>query len=250
MDNPKVRFDLPLVCDGLSYRFGNDATKLWNTAQISLDVLERIDVIVKRNQNRKMISLELLTPQRAAELQDVFRKFDKDGSGFLDLAELQQVLQSTGRQYTDAELQKAIDNISGVENGHGLTFDQFSQLVALQMSSDWQERIRARFELFDHDGSGGISHDELAACIRGLDKLITTGEIEDMMKKCDADGNGLLSYEEFVAMVPLSMQQGGIISLSTQTSQSAVPTLPPQKVEVKPVSNVTEVELLPTALSA
>ena len=71
------------------------------------------------------------------------------------------------------------------------------------MTADMQNRLRARFQLFDTDNSGDISYDELRHCLTDLDNLLTTAELDEMMKKCDVDGDGNISYEEFVAMIPV-----------------------------------------------
>ncbi|KAF2739784.1 EF-hand, partial [Polyplosphaeria fusca] len=142
-----------------------------------------------------------LTPEKAAECREGFRKFDKDGNGFLDIEELITVLSATGRTYTQQELQTAIDTISGTKGSTGITFDQFAELLQVKMAADTQNRLRARFQLFDTDNTGDISYDELKACLQGMDSLLTTAEIEEMMKKCDTDGDGMISYEEFVSIV-------------------------------------------------
>ncbi|KAH8728590.1 calmodulin mutant SYNCAM64B, partial [Phaeosphaeriaceae sp. PMI808] len=143
-----------------------------------------------------------LTPEKAAECREAFRKFDKDGNGFLDMNELAQVLTATHRTYKKTELQTAVDTISGKPNSKGLTFEEFSALLQIKMAADMQNRLRARFQLFDTDNSGDISYEELRHCLTDLDNLLTTAELDEMMKKCDANGDGIITYEEFVAMVP------------------------------------------------
>lgn len=105
MDNPKIRFDLPLIVDDGDIRFGHDAGKLWKATQTSFDFLERIDSFVQDQSRRRssVISPSWLTPHEVAEYQEAFRKFDKDGSGFLSMDELTDVLKSTGRSYTTSE---------------------------------------------------------------------------------------------------------------------------------------------------
>ncbi|KAF2003588.1 EF-hand [Amniculicola lignicola CBS 123094] len=146
-----------------------------------------------------------LTPEKAAECREGFRKFDKDGNGFLDLEELITVLTATGRTYTREEIQVAVDSISGKAGSTGITFEQFASLLQIKMAADTQNRLRARFQLFDKDNTGDISFDELAACLQGIDSLLTSSEITEMMKKCDTNGDGLISYEEFMSMVPSLM---------------------------------------------
>ena len=70
------------------------------------------------------------------------------------------------------------------------------------MNTSLEVRARRLFERFDADSSGGISLNELKLCIRGMDDLVTGAEIEEMLKVCDSDHNGELSFEEFSAILP------------------------------------------------
>jgi Ca2+-binding EF-hand superfamily protein len=206
MDNPGLRFDLPLIAEGGHVRFGHDSKKLWDATQMTFNVVETLDAFVKNKVQRKStIVTDWLTPEKAAECREGFRKFDKDGNGFLDMEELVAVLQATGRTYTKAEVQLAIDSITGTKGGTGLTFEQFAAVLQVKMTSDTQNRIRARFQLFDSDNTGDISFEELTHCLQGIDSLLTSSELTEMMKKCDTNGDGMISYEEFVGMVPAMM---------------------------------------------
>jgi calmodulin len=84
------------------------------------------------------------------------------------------------------------------------------------VAADTQNRLRGRFQLFDTDNTGDISLDELKACLQGIDSLLTSAELDEMMKRCDADQNGMISYEEFVAMVP------GVMSPTSATSEKGL----------------------------
>jgi uncharacterized protein (DUF924 family) len=98
MDNPMVRFDLPLYAkdDGKFY-FGNDPSKLWLATQRVFDVVDRIDALINHSaQLRSPMSPNFMTPKRSAEFAEIFRTFDKDGSGFLEVEEIGVVLSSTG----------------------------------------------------------------------------------------------------------------------------------------------------------
>lgn len=203
MDNPGVRFDLPLIAEGGHVRFGHDSKKLWDATEATFDVVERLDAFVKnRVQRKNTLITDWLTPEKAAECREAFRKFDKDGNGFLEMSELLEVLAATHRSYTQVELQAAIDLISGKKNSPGLTFEEFSALLQVKLAADTQNRLRARFQLFDTDNSGDISYEELKHCLTDMDSLLTTAELDEMMKRCDVDGDGRITYEEFVAMVP------------------------------------------------
>jgi uncharacterized protein (DUF924 family)/Ca2+-binding EF-hand superfamily protein len=202
MDNPKLRFDLPLTVENGTVKFGRDPRKLWHATQLAFDVLERIDALADQTARRRSSTQDCLSAEKIAEYHEVFRIFDKDGDGFFDHNELAAVLTSTGRPFPSGGLQKAVDRITGRDGSAGITFEQFTSLLRVKMRSDWETRIRRRFAHFDVDGSGEISIEELKKCMEVLNGLVTSAEIEDMMKKCDIDGDGVLSYEEFFAMAP------------------------------------------------
>jgi calmodulin len=139
-----------------------------------------------------------MTKQRSAELAEIFKIFDKSGDGFLEVGELAAVLASTGHQYSDEQIQEAVDHISGRKGSAGLTFLQFANLLRINLHSPFEARIRQRFNMFDADQSGGVTLEEFTACVQGLDGLITTAEAAAMFQKCHHDKNGSVSLQEFM----------------------------------------------------
>lgn len=66
------------------------------------------------------------------------------------------------------------------------------------------ERVDKLFEafgIFDADGSGSISAQELAMVMRELDHDVTPQQILEMMAEVDLDGSGTIDYEEFKALM-------------------------------------------------
>ena len=56
------------------------------------------------------------------------------------------------------------------------------------------------FRVFDEDGNGFITADELHHNMTNLGQKLSTEEANDMIKKADVDGDGQINYEEFVKM--------------------------------------------------
>ena len=61
--------------------------------------------------------------------------------------------------------------------------------------------MRKTFNLFDEDGSGFISPEEFRKVMKKLNKKkgknkVSDAEIEDMIRKADADHDGEISYDE------------------------------------------------------
>ncbi|MEQ9551717.1 MAG: EF-hand domain-containing protein [Coleofasciculus sp. G3-WIS-01] len=68
------------------------------------------------------------------------------------------------------------------------------------------ERLWQAFRVFDEDGSGEISADELGAVMRSLGQNPTEAQLHDMIKEVDVDSSGAIDFEEFKAL--MVSQQG------------------------------------------
>jgi len=73
------------------------------------------------------------------------------------------------------------------------------------------QRLLERFKLFDLDGSGYISLEELKICIRSLDALVTNAEVGEMLKRADTSGDGQVSYEEFYELFQTFKSQKAVL---------------------------------------
>lgn len=63
------------------------------------------------------------------------------------------------------------------------------------------EKVSELFKEYDKDNSGSISHDELTWLLQKLSPGITRKEVEILFGAADADGNGEVDYEEFLAFI-------------------------------------------------
>jgi len=65
------------------------------------------------------------------------------------------------------------------------------------LSSDYLNELRDAFKIFDADGSGSISSDELGDILKILGQNTSNEELKSMISKIDQDGNGTIDFEEF-----------------------------------------------------
>lgn len=62
-------------------------------------------------------------------------------------------------------------------------------------TKDSADETRAAFDVFDKDGSGTISADELKHVMRSLGEDLTDAEINEMIREADKDNNGTIDCE-------------------------------------------------------
>ncbi|CDW53538.1 Calmodulin [Trichuris trichiura] len=62
------------------------------------------------------------------------------------------------------------------------------------------------FNLFDKDGDGKITSQELGVVMRSLGQRPTESELRDMVNEVDEDGNGTIEFDEFLQMMSRKMK--------------------------------------------
>ena len=74
------------------------------------------------------------------------------------------------------------------------------QLVVTALPDHLVKDLREDFKIFDLDGDGKISREELGTVLRSLGETLTDADVEQMIKDADANGDGGIDFEEFINM--------------------------------------------------
>ncbi|EAN33001.1 EF hand family protein [Theileria parva strain Muguga] len=142
-----------------------------------------------------------LSEEQIAEFKEAFALFDKDGDGSITSKELGTIMRSLGQNPTEAELQDMINEIDANSNG-SIDFPEFLTLMARKMKEcDTEEELIQAFKVFDRDGNGFISAQELRHVMTNLGERLTDEEVDEMLREADVDGDGKINYEEFVKLM-------------------------------------------------
>jgi len=99
----------------------------------------------------------------------------------------------------DKELMKVLKFIDQTKSGY-IEYEEFLCLCFNRKEYLKEERIKICFGLFDKDGSGSISPQELKSLL-GLQSKFTAKTWEWIIKNVDKDGNGQIDYGEFKEMM-------------------------------------------------
>eukprot|EP00753_Platysulcus_tardus_P018316 PLAT6820.3.p4 GENE.PLAT6820.3~~PLAT6820.3.p4 ORF type:complete len:151 (-),score=56.54 PLAT6820.3:177-629(-) len=72
--------------------------------------------------------------------------------------------------------------------------------MADSLSEEQIAEFKEAFSLFDKDGDGTITTNELGTVMRSLGQNPTEAELQDMINEVDADGNGTIDFPEFLTL--------------------------------------------------
>lgn len=83
-----------------------------------------------------------LTQRKRDRMEAIFRRYDVDGSGTIDIKELQMVLEEVGQTVSDAEMETMMTQIDADNSGE-IDFEEFMVAVAASSSRTFDEMNRA-----------------------------------------------------------------------------------------------------------
>eukprot|EP01083_Nonionella_stella_P167074 560571_1 len=132
------------------------------------------------------------------EVKECFDLYDRTGSGKIDVQLLGKIVRSLGQTPSNAEVADFIKEIDSDSTG---TFD-YASLVAL-LERHWKppadaNQVIEAFKIFDPDGTGKISSNEMRTVMTNLGEKLTNEEVNAMLKEADPNNTGQIDYAEFV----------------------------------------------------
>lgn len=164
---------------------------------------------------------KVMTEEEVTKLWEAFKVFDADGSGAISTKELGEVMRSLGQSPSDIELRDMIKEVD-VDLSGSIDFEEFKTLM-VSAQGDRQSRLKLAFSVFDEDGSGQITTNELhnVMSLFGL----TDAELDELIKEVDHDGDGSIDFPEFMKLVPeeseiTSGYKDSTISLTTSPTNN------------------------------
>lgn len=165
-------------------------------------------------------ALESLSEEQREEIQEAFNLFDLDKDGYIDYHELkvamkalgfdepkQEILgilqtngvQTAGQSQAGSSKQKQpVGKYAGLPRWL-LSFQAFQAVMAQKIvNRDPQDEINRAFELFDGEGKGSITLQDLERVAKELGEGLQHEELQAMIDEFDMNGDGAISREEFI----------------------------------------------------
>jgi calmodulin len=112
--------------------------------------------------------------------------FDKNGDQKISESELYDVMNYLGLKTTPKEVKAMIQVVDKNRNGY-VDYDEFIQMMTQTQVKplNADEELQKTFNIFDIDGNGYISADEIKRTMENLGENLTDEEVNNMIKAAD-----------------------------------------------------------------
>lgn len=150
------------------------------------------------------VRFDELTDEQLATFEKAFKAVDKDGSGSISTNELGTLLRQLGQNPTEDDLRDLLA-VADADGSGTLDFAEFVPLIVrmIERTSGEAENLQEAFAVFDREGTGSFPAERLRVMLKGLGEadascMLPESEIDQMIRDADVDGDGDISFDEFV----------------------------------------------------
>ena len=147
--------------------------------------------------NQESEIIQNLSEQEICELREAFNIFDKYSDGAIALDKLILLLKSLKQNLTQNEIKELAETFGNLK----INFNQFLIIMAKRIEKkniDEDKYFRSLFDVMDRNKNGKISLEEIKYLISHSNVDISEEDIKFLTKEADSDGDGLISYDEFL----------------------------------------------------
>lgn len=139
-----------------------------------------------------------LNSETVIKLKEVFDVFDYDGSGNISSEELINTIRALGLEDQAAQIIGIVTN-SGHEGE--MDFGAFLDIFGFGSDSASEGTLQTVFEAFTGGSSDAFGPEEFEKVAASVGESFSAAEVDQMIDFADKDRDGLINYEEFVAVV-------------------------------------------------
>ncbi|KAJ0763998.1 putative EF-hand domain-containing protein [Helianthus annuus] len=133
------------------------------------------------------------------DIHQVFNYFDENGDGMISATELQNRLRKVGGeevQLSDEEAEMAV-RLSDADGDGVLGLDDFAKM----MKEGEEEELKGAFGMYSGRDGRVITPKSLKKMMRRLGQSTTVNECKEMIGRFDVNGDGVMDFDEFRAMM-------------------------------------------------
>ncbi|OMJ76321.1 hypothetical protein SteCoe_24347 [Stentor coeruleus] len=179
------------------YDKNNDDSDL----SLCLESLEQFNASSKlKDAVHIFIASQIISHEESKHLRKEFQAIDKNSDGKITRDELiskykENMEESKAKQIVDNIIKQIDSNLNGE-----IDYSEFISACMNHSKYQSKESLEEAFRMFDKDGSGGITANEIKNVLDLNSKMPET-VWEDVLAEADNNGDGVIDIKEFIAMM-------------------------------------------------
>lgn len=112
-------------------------------------------------------------------------------------------MRSLGMEPMETQLEGMVRALDEDNNGT-IEFSEFIVLMRMFVTKqNKEEDMQEPFKIFDRNGDGHINADDFKNFMNALGEKLTNEDLDDLFMHASSDGRGLLTYDDFIAMLKI-----------------------------------------------
>ena len=164
------------------------------------EVLENLrrfrSATILREAIRTYIMSQYITAHDAKDLKEIFLIIDADHDGKISYEELKnEYLKITGEIEAEEIVEKIMNEVDSDKNGY-IEYSEFLKANIDTKKFLSKKNFDEAFQLFDKDGNGKISAEELKNILEG-DNIVDSNAWSKIIQEFDINGDGEIDIDEF-----------------------------------------------------
>ena len=140
----------------------------------------------------------MATEEVTDQIQAIFDDIDQNCNGRISTQELNTLFQKMGIKLSLNDVRRLVYQYDK-DGSQDIDIEEFRALIAdvLEANKTYMEAYEI-FTMFDANSDRLISREEVKDACKQLPRKLTDEEFEEFIKKLDADGNGVVDFDEFL----------------------------------------------------
>lgn len=166
---------------------------------IVVDRLRNFAAMTRLKKAAILAAAQHLGDEEIAGLRELFKKYDANGDGQITVDELRQGVAQHGSELSESDLMQVL--LDSDVNGNGtLDYEEWLAATLATRLLEREDLLHRAFTQLDKDGNGTLCADEVAAALGGQLGM-SEGELRALIGQHDTNGDGVIDWPEFLAML-------------------------------------------------